>query len=100
MPEENMNQAIRDTINILFINDDHFNLLLPNNNENNNSNNNIIQKGINFNEYKTIILKDQKKAKRKINNEIKLKIKTKNYVGYSLSQKKNYYNEIFKFIKD
>ena len=45
MPEENMNQTIRDTINILFINDNHFNLLLPNNNENNNSNNNKFKIG-------------------------------------------------------
>ena len=100
MPEENINQATRDTINILFINDNHFNLLLPNNNETNNSNNNLIQKGINFNEYKKIVLKDQEKAKRKINKEIKIKIKSKNYVDYSLSQRKNYYNEIYKFIKD
>ena len=47
-----------------------------------------------------IVLKAQEKAKREINKEIKLKIKSKNYVDYSLSQKKNYYNKIYKFIKD
>ena len=51
-PEDNMNGWVRDTVNILYINENHFNLLIPNDNNIINSNNNIIQKGINFKELK------------------------------------------------
>ena len=53
-------------MNILYINENHFNLLIPNDNNIINSNNNIIQKGINFKEFKNLILNDQSQLKRKI----------------------------------
>ena len=100
-PEDNMNGGVRDTVNILYINENHFNLLIPNDNNIINSNNNIIQKGINFKEFKNLILNDQSQLKRKIDKKLNLKFKSKSvYVDYPITSRKDYYNEIFKYIND
>ena len=100
-PEDNMNGGVRDTVNILYINENHFNLLIPNDNNIINSNNNIIQKGINFKEFKNLILNAQSQLKRKIDKKLNLKFKSKSvYVDYPITSRKDYYNEIFKYIND
>ena len=99
-PEDNMNGGVRDTVNILYINENHFNLLIPNDNNIINSNNNIIQKGINFKEFKNLIL-NESQLKRKIDKKLNLKFKSKSvYVDYPITSRKDYYNEIFKYIND
>ena len=95
--EENLREG-RDTIEILYINENHFNLLIPNNKEN--YRNNIIQQNINMEELKKIILKDKEDSNRKIAMNLKLDSKSKLYVDYPRNDLKNYYNEIYNYLMD
>ena len=89
----------KDTIEILYINNNHFNLLLPNNNKGKYSNN-VIQQNINMKDLNKIILKDKKKYNRKINLNLTIDSSSKNYVEYPRNDLKNYYNEIYQYLTD
>lgn len=95
---DNLNKE-KDTIEILYINDNHFNLLIPNNNKGKYSNN-VIQQNINMKDLNKIILKDKKKYNRKINLNLKIDSSSKNYVEYPRNDLKNYYNEIYQYLTD
>ena len=95
---EDIERVNKETINILYINSNHYNLLIPK--EENLNNNNVILKNINLKEMENIILDDKKKSNRKLNKNLKLNINKKKYVDYPRSGLKNYYNEIYNFLKD
>ena len=69
-PNNNNNENIGNTINILYINNNHFNLLLPNDN-NNTSKRNTIQKEISFKEFEKILFKEKKKYNRNLNGKLR-----------------------------
>ena len=98
-PNNNNNENIANTINILYINNNHFNLLLPNDN-NNTSKRNTIQKEISFKEFEKILFKEKKKYNRTLNGKLKININKKIYVDYPKINFQNYYNEIFEYIQD
>ena len=58
--EDDNSNNNKQTINILYINENHYNLLIPVK-ENNNLKNNIIQKNVDFKRFKQILLEDKKK---------------------------------------
>ena len=92
--DQNNNKEI---INILFINQNHFNLLLPYKN-NASSNRSFVEKNINFKEFEKILLDDKIKHKRKVDAKITFKNKQKLYVEYPKYNLKNYYNEIYVYL--
>ena len=94
--EQNKNKAI---INILFINQNHFNLLLPFENDSS-SNRSCVEKNINLQEFEKILLDDKIKHKRKIDDKIKFKNKQKIYVEFPKYNLKNYYNEIYVYLTE
>ena len=96
--EENLKQE-KDTIEILYINENHFNLLIPNNNKGN-YRNNVIQQNINMKDLNNIILKDKEKSNRKLDSNLKIDSKSKIYVDYPRYYLKNYYNEIYNYLID
>ena len=59
----------KQTINILYINENHYNLLIPVK-ENNNLKNNIIQKNVDFKQFKQILLEDKEKKEKSIRNYV------------------------------
>ena len=67
---EDIERVNKETINILYINSNHYNLLIPK--EENLNNNNVILKNINLKEMENIILDDKKKSNRKLNKNLKL----------------------------
>ena len=96
--EENLRQE-KDTIEILYINENHFNLLIPNNNKGN-YRNNVIQQNINIKDLNNIILKDKEKSNRKLDLNLKIDSNSKKYVDYPRYGLKNYYNEINNYLID
>ena len=96
---DNNNENIGNTINILYINNNHFNLLLPNDDTNTNIQN-IIEKEISFKELEKILYKEKKKYNRSLNEKLKININKKIYVDYPKLLFKNYYNEIYDYIQD
>ena len=61
--EDDISNNNKQTINILYINENHYNLLIPVK-ENNNLKNNIIQKNVDFKQFKQILLEDKEKKKK------------------------------------
>ena len=67
--EDDISNNNKQTINILYINENHYNLLIPVN-ENNNLKNNIIQKNVDFKQFKQILLEDKEKKEKSIRNYV------------------------------
>ena len=97
--QDNNNGNIENTINILYINNNHFNLLIPNDN-NKHYIQNLIQKEISFKELEKILFKEKKKYNRTLNEKLKIKIYKKSYVKYPKIISPNYYDEIYQYTKD
>ena len=95
----NNNENIGNIIHILYINNNHFNLLIPNENKNEPKHNQL-EKEISFNELEKILFNEKKKYKRTLNEKLKLKINKKIYVEYPKLSARNYYNEIYDYIED
>ena len=96
--EENLRQE-KDTIENLYINENHFNLLIPNINKVN-YRNNVIQQNINIKDLNNIILKDKEKSNRKLDLNLKIDSNSKKYVDYPRYGLKNHYNEIYNYLID
>ena len=88
-----------ENIDILYINDNHFNLLIPNK-VNGERKNDIIRNNINITNLKSIILEDKSKSNRKLMKDLKIHFKQKNYVDYPRNNLTNYYNEIYTYLLD
>ena len=87
------------TINILFINNNHFNLLIPNE-LNRDENRKLIDKNINIKELEKIVLEDKNKHKKKINLKFEKKLKSNKYVKYPKIGFEDYYNEIYRYLNN
>ena len=67
--EDDISNNNKQTINILYINENHYNLLIPVK-ENNILKNNIIQKNVDFKQFKQILLEDKEKKEKSIRNYV------------------------------
>ena len=76
-----------ENINILYIDENHFNLLIPNL-ENDRKKDDLIRNNININNFKSIILEEKSKSNRKLMKNLKI------------NSQKNNYNEIYTYILD
>jgi len=82
-----------ENIDISYIDENHFNSLIPNNDMK--KKNDIASNNINMKDLKLIILEDKLKANRKITEDLKLDSKSKKFIDYPLYELANYYNEIY-----
>ena len=97
-PDDNKNENIGNIINILYINNNHFNFLLYNDKKNEYKQNQL-QKEISFKELEKILFREKKKYNRTLNEKMKINIKKKIYVEYPKISAPNYYNEIYEYIE-
>ena len=95
---KNENQNI-DIINILFINNNHFNLLIKKQ-ESHIIMNNLLESKIDIKDLEKILNIKSKQTNIKIKEKFKLDLKRKKYVNYPKDGLKNYYNEIYEYIKN
>ena len=98
-PDANNNENIGNIINILYINNNHFNLLLPNTKKSE-CKQTQFQKEISLKDFEKILFKEKKKYNRTLNEKMQLNINKKIYVEYPKISSPNYYNEIYDYIKD
>ena len=85
------------TINILFVNNNHFNLLIPSENSFKDKMR-LFDKDLDIKEVKKIVLDNKIKYKNKINLKFDKKMKKKIYVKYPKSGLEDYYNEIYRYL--
>ena len=98
-PDANNNENIGNIINILYINNNHFNILLPNTKKRE-CKQTQFQKEISLKDFEKILFKEKKKYNRTLNEKMQLNINKKIYVEYPKISSPNYYNEIYDYIKD
>ena len=95
---ENENQNI-DIINILFINNNHFNLLIKRQ-ESHIIRNNLLERKMDIKDLEKILNIKSNQTNVKIKEKFKLDLKKKTHVNYPKKGLNNYYNEIYEYIKN
>ena len=95
---ENENQNI-DIINILFINNNHFNLLIKRQ-ESHIIRNNLLERKMDIKDIEKILNIKSNQTNVKIKEKFKLDLKKKTHVNYPKKGLNNYYNEIYEYIKN